>query len=225
MYISRLKTAIVEALLQTFADSHYPNRDFAEIKVGIEYPLAKQQYPSIWVNYDDRDALEIASIDHREYVHDEQGQLREITRWTFAGTVTLTAVALSSLERDNLFDELVRIYAFSKVENHTAVRFRDLLDNNPFLVLRVNWDQARPGGDAAAPGTPWGTDDEVIYEKTLSFDIEGDFVSDLSQTDIVPLSAITVAATLQALDGGETLTGQILIGGSPEPAFDPTQWH
>jgi hypothetical protein len=177
------------------------------------------------VNYDDRDSLSIAGIDYREFVADDSGT-HEVTRWTFSGTITLTAVALSSLERDDLFDELVRVFAFSRIEEDQTV-FRTIIENNDFIGVVANWDLLRPSGDAASPGTPWGTEDEVIYEKSLAFDVEGEFVSDPATNDLVLLSAITVEGT--ALDShGDVVTSQGLIvdADTPTPApFDPTTWH
>ena len=224
MYLSRMKATIVEALQQSFADN-YPNQDFGNTLVSIEYPMEAQSYPSIWVNYDDRDSLQIASIDHREYVVDTNNATHEVTRWTFAGTVTLTAVALSSLERDNLYDELVRIYAFSRIENDSTI-FRNVIESNDFIAIIPNWDQARPGGDAAAPGTPWGTDDEVIYEKSLSFDVEGEFISDASTNSVLMLSAITAEATPTNSDGAVAGPPQnFLVNDASQVAFDAHQWH
>lgn len=227
MYVTRLKAVLVTALRQTFDDPAYPNSDFNGLWVDIEYPLKKQQYPSVWVNYDDRDSLQIVSIDHREFVTDIDGRMHQVTRWTFAGTVTFTAVALSSLERDNLFDELVRIYSFGRVEEGAVSKFRGMLDNNDFLVLRVNWDEARPGGDAASPGTPWGTDNEVIYEKSLSFDLEGDFISDATNSgELLQISRIVVAADQVDNDGDAVLDTQYLdLTASGPTRHDPTQWH
>lgn len=190
MYLSKMKASIVEGLQNTFA-TNYPNQDFQNVHVSIEYPIAAQQYPSVWVTYDDRDALQIASIAHREQASDTD--LREVTRWLFAGSVTLTAVALSSLERDNLYDELVRIFAFSRLDG-TPSPLRDSLDVNDFIAVNVNWDEARPGGDGVSAGTPWGTEDELIYEKSLTFDVEGEFVS-TPTGELVNLSAVIITGT------------------------------
>ena len=193
MYLTLLKSLVVESL-QTVFSSDWPNPNFADLVVSIEYPLDRQSYPGIWVNYDDNDSVEIAGIDQREYVVDTDGNQHEVTRWVFAGTVTMTVVALSSLERDNLYDELVRIFAFSRVER-AVPEFRSLMETNDLLAIGVNWDQLFPHGDAAAPGTPWGTEDEVIYEKSVSFDLQGEFVSDWTTNTVVPLREIVVVGT------------------------------
>lgn len=193
MYLTLLKSLVVESL-QTVFNSDWPNPNFTDLNVSIEYPLDRQSYPGIWVNFDDNDTLEIAGIDHREYVLDADGAQHEVTRWLFAGTVTLTVVALSSLERDNLYDEVVRIFAFSRIEQ-AVPEFRSMMESNDLLAIGVNWDQLRPHGDAAAPGTPWGTEDEVIYERSAAFDLQGEFVSNWRTNVMVPLREIVVVGT------------------------------
>ena len=206
MYLTLMKSVIVDALQQVF-NSDNVNPNFRNIRVSIEYPLDQQSYPSIWTNYDDTDSLQIAGIGHQEFVLDAAtGGTHEVTRWLFAGTVTLTVVALSSLERDGLYDELVRIFAFSRVQQEDP-QFRSLLESNDFIALGVNWDELRPHGDAAAPGTPWGTEDEVIYEKSIGFDVEGEFVSDWRTNTLVLLSEIVVVGQAQNVDGDDLDSG------------------
>jgi hypothetical protein len=220
MYLTKLKAAMTEGLKKTFDTT--PTQDFQGENapfVSIEYPMDRQQYPSVWVTYDDRDSLTIAGIDHREFVVDDLGGMHDVTRWKFAGTVTLTAVALSSLERDNLYDELVRIYAFSRIEQD-ATPFRNTIETNDFIAVVPNWDELRPGGDGAAPGTPWGTEDEVIYEKSASFDVEGEFVSDPATAVLVPLSAIKTSGFPTNDDGDQVGPTQTIT-----VPFNPAQWH
>lgn len=193
-YLTVLKTAIVDALRQTFASDFVPG-EFRDLYVGIEYPIEPQHYPGIWVNYEDQDSLTIAGVDHREYVLDDpddpESTPHEVTRWLFSGEVVLTFAALTSRQRDALYDQFVRVFAFSRVEQ-ASTEFRRLIETNPFVALNGNWDELRPHGDAAAPGTPWGSDDEVIYEKSIGFDVEGEFVSDWTRNSLARLAQIIV---------------------------------
>lgn len=223
MYLENLKSAIVEAMRIAVA-APYIDTDFTNTWIGIEYPQERQHYPGIWVTYDDTDTLRIASIDHKEFVTDDDDNTHEVTRWLFEGTVTMSVVALSSLERDRLYDQIVRVYAFSRTEDALS-EFRNTIENNDFLAINPNWDELRPGGDAAAPGTPWGTEDEVIYEKALSFDVIGEFVSDPSTNTLAILSAIHtmgVDSDLNPLPPLFTNEPPPVGGGV---AFTPNQWH
>jgi hypothetical protein len=127
---------------------------------------------------------------------------RVVTRWRFAGTVTLTIVALSSLERDRLYDELVKVLAFARVQESVS-EFRNRVEHNDLVAMNANFDLLRPSGDNAAPGTPWGTD-EFLYEKSISLDLIGEFVSEPDTMILVPLRLIRVLGYQQ---------------GTPEPPF------
>jgi hypothetical protein len=105
----------------------------------------------------------------------------------FKGRVTLTIVALTSLERDRIADAVITMLAFSRPPesvltkaNEDTRQFRQLIDSlarNPYVSLTLNHDQIIPGGQAMTTGVPW--DEEIPgYEDTYSFDI-------LGQTNIV----------------------------------------
>lgn len=190
----------MEALQATF-DGIYPEPDFRNLKIGIEYPISQADYPGIWLNWDDTDELRIAGIGHVE-IAEVGGVEKIVTRWRFAGTVTLTIVALSSLERDRLYDELVKVLAFARVTESVS-EFRDRVEQNDLVAMNANFDLLRPSGDNAAPGTPWGTD-EFIYERSISIDLIGEFVSDPDSMILVPLRLIRAIGYQQ---------------GTPEPAF------
>lgn len=213
MYLVPAKACIVDALQTTFASS-FIDDGFQGTTVSMEYPMVRQNYPGIWCNYDDSDALSIVGIGYTESVwdypnpndptqpdpnHVGDNAVHEVTRWSFAGQVTLTFVALSSLERDNLYDQFIRVFAFSRLEN-AQTDFRTIIENNDFIGMYVNWDELRPHGDAASPGTPWGSEDEVIYEKSVSFDVAGEFVSDPVTNELVLLSSIVVIGTPTDVD-------------------------
>jgi hypothetical protein len=189
MYLVPVKAAITEALRSVFT-STYPEPDFRDVHISIEYPIEQSNYPGIWVQYEDNDDLAIAGIGHVEYIHDTvHDTYSAVTRWRFKGAVTLTIAALSSLERDRLYDEMVRVFAFGE-QDSTLKTFRDKIETNDLVGMNANFDDLRPFGDAATPGTPWETD-EIIYEKSLSFDLIGEFVGVPGSSTLVPLSSIT----------------------------------
>jgi hypothetical protein len=113
--------------------------------------------------------------------------------------VSFTCAALTSYERDRLYDEMVRTIAFAGFEGTQSSAFRNALENNDFIAVNGNFDTLTPSGDAASPGTPWGTD-EILYEKTLSFTVLGEFVSDPTDNTMVPLNRVQVVGFRQ----GET---------------------
>lgn len=200
----------MEALRAHF-DAAYTEDDFKNTWISIEYPREKVNYPGIWITYEDSGDIERAGIDHREYVLDDTGELHEATRWRFTGTVSFTCAALTSYERDRLYDEMVRTIAFAGVEGRHSSVFRLALENNDFVAMNGNFDTLTPSGDAASPGTPWGSD-EIIYEKTITFEVLGEFVSDPTTNTLAALSKVQVMGFRQ---------GSIPPGFPDEPNANP----
>lgn len=182
---------LVESLRNTF-DADYPVEDFRNVHCSIEYPIDSQNYPGVWVDYEDTDALVIAGIDHSETSEPNIDlEVNRFTRWKFTGYASYTVVALTSLERDRLFDEMVRVIAFGKESTETRA-FRQTIEDNELIAANFDFDKIQPRGNAAAPGTPWGTD-EMIYERTLNMEVIGEFISDAITGMLVPLSAIVIS--------------------------------
>lgn len=193
-YLSVLKATVTIALLDVFNDVDYPEADFAAgaVYVGIEYPIEAQQYPGIWIDYEDTKPLQRAGVDHQE-ITEHSGLFNKQTRWEYGGDVSFTCVALTSLERDRLYDELVRIFAFGPEDPVTA-NFRARIETNNLLAMNMDFDTLRSSGNAAAPGTPWGTD-EIIYERSIRVACLGEFILDPTPGTLVPLSAINIIPT------------------------------
>lgn len=183
-YRRRLKTGLVLALNKVF-DANYPVEKLRGIHVSIEYPIESQHYPSIWVDFEDS-VLQNAGIDHSE--EDEGGG--RFLRWRFEGHVSFTIASLTSLERDTIFDELVKVLAFGR-SSDALNAFREFIENNEYIAMNIDFDEIQVGGNAATPGTPWETD-EIIYESTVTMEVLGEFRTDVDTGDLVPLSRIVI---------------------------------
>lgn len=194
-YLVPLKTMVVTALRQTF-DVDFPDDRFRDVNVSIEYPVAKQHYPGIWIDYDDTANLVRAGVDHQEdeLITVPDALTAQFTRWRFQGVVTMTVCTLSSLERDGLYDALVEMIAFGR-EDVALNQFRQYVENNDLIAANFNFDEIQARGNAAAPGTPWNTD-EIIYEKSIGLDILGEFLLDRKTGTLANLSAIQVTPVL-----------------------------
>lgn len=191
MFLVALKTLLVEAWRATL-DADYPVVDFRGTWVSMEYPLAKANYPGVWVDFLPSADVQTAGIGHVEYVEDATlpGQYHRVARWRYAGVFQMTCVALTSLERDRLVDEVVRVMAFGR-ELATTQAFRSTVETNDLVACQVQWDKFSLGGKGETPGTPWGTD-EVVYEMTVSVDCQGEFVSGGTEGLLVPISRVVV---------------------------------
>lgn len=220
-YIRPLKTGLVRALEKTF-NANYPVADLRDIHVSIEYPMKSQDFPSIWVDYEDA-ALQTAGIDHVEIT--DSGQ--KVLRWRFEGYASYTIAALSSLERDSIYDELVRILAFAR-QSESTNNFRKEIENNALIAMNFDFDRIESHGSSATPGTPWETD-ETIYERTIAMQVIGEFATTIDTGTLVPLREIRVigreAPSTETAPVNEHT--QSITVNNPPPVYDPdlTQWH
>lgn len=195
--IETVKRAVMNALREALTGTtlnHLVNG--ADVTVDMEYPIEKEHYPGIWVQFSFNEIVQ-AGIGHepllRTVVAEATGTTPEQVNWepmrefAFKGRVTLTIVALTSLERDRIADAVITMLAFSRPPDSVITKadedtkqFRQLIEslaNNPYVSLTLNHDQIIPGGQAMTTGVPW--DEEIPgYEDTYSFDI-------LGQTNIV----------------------------------------
>jgi hypothetical protein len=195
MYITSLKTILQETMEQTYNQS-YPESDFRGLNVSIEYPMKQEDYPGIWVDFTPSRPIQSAGINHVEYTSlDGNGQRRRSTVFTYGGSIQYTCVALTSVERDRLVDEVVKILAFGLLNPERSI-YREKLLSNDLIAIDPQWDRFDAGGKAENQGTPWGTE-EIVYEMTVGMDATGTFYVDQQDVTLVPLSAIKVYEWVQ----------------------------
>lgn len=187
-YLTRLKTTLVKAVKTTF-DSAYPEPDFRNLHVSIEFPARQQDYPGCWVDYNPIGNLKRVGINHVEF-DEESGSGREFTRWRFQGEASFALVAMTSFERDRLHDEFVRVIAFGPEHSATS-RFRQVIEDNEYLSLNMDFDEITVRGMSNTLGTPWQTDD-MIYEVEIGTEVLGEFVADPVTYDLIKLTDIEI---------------------------------
>jgi hypothetical protein len=191
-YLRTIKTTAVEAVKQSFT-SRYPEPDAAggtsqQPFVSIEYPVEQAEYPAIWVEFE---TSELRTVGIAYTQTDAQGNA--YARWRFAGHAVFTVVALSSNERDMIYDQLISMTAFAAQSSFPST-FRSVTENAPLVASIWSFDTVEDRSSAAAPGTPWGTM-EVIYERGFAVQVLGEFVTDPYTQALVNLSGIQVVMT------------------------------
>lgn len=190
MYITKVNALGIEAIQAAF-DDQYPVEEFRGLHCSLEYPVRAVQLPEVWVRYSDTEPLRQSGVAHVEDVHPVTGgRVPPYTRWRFEGSWEFVVVAMSSVERDRVYDELIATIAWSGFDPLRS-RFRSYLERNDLIDLTVRTDEIESTGESAEPGTPWGTD-EVLYERTLNVELIGDFTPDPQTGLIVPLSKIQI---------------------------------
>lgn len=203
MYLVHLKTLLTEAVKQTF-DSEFADPDFRRVHASIEFPMERQAYPGIWIDYSPIGPLQIVGIGHKEFTDPgSEGGARKVTRWRFQGEASFTVVALTSLERDRLHDEVIRVLAFGNEHSSTS-EFRAYIEDNEFLAINIDFDEIVTRGFSSSMGTPWQSD-EMIYEAEIAMECFGEFLSD------------SLSETLISFDSVKFIP---IVEGDPDPTDD-----
>lgn len=200
-YLRTIKTTAVQAVQQSF-EARYPAPDpdggVQPVFISVEYPVEEANYPAIWVDYEGNE-LRTVGIAYTE--QDAEGNV--YARWRFAGHVVFTVVALSSNERDMIYDQMVAMTAFAAQSDFPG-RFREVVEAAPLIATTWSFDTVEERPPAAAPGTPWGTMD-MIYEHGFALQVLGEFVSDPNTYELVNLSEIQVIMTQEGYPAVESL--------------------
>ncbi len=188
-----IKTTAVQAIQQSFEISYpAPDAEGGDRPpfVSVEYPVEQAQYPAIWVDYEGAE-LRTVGIAYTET--DATGAA--YARWRFAGHVAFTIVALSSNERDLVYDQLLGLTAFA-AQSEFPSTFRQVVEGAPLVASVWSFDSVEDRPSSAMTGTPWGTL-EVIYERGFALQVIGEFVSDPFSPSLVNLAEIQVVATAE----------------------------
>lgn len=206
MYLTHIKSLAVKAMRLTL-DADYPESDFRNVPVEINYPTRPTDFPSVWVDFDPIGFLRPVGVGH---VEDSivDGGFSRVVRWSYAGNITYTACAMTSLERDRLFDQLVSVVAFGLVDEERG-QFRRIFETDELIQVVMNFDEIDQRGFSAAPGTPWGTE-EMMYEATIGLQVQGEFVSSPSGDPLLPISTIEVVSWVSELESDPDPTGDWL---------------
>lgn len=199
--IEAVKRAVIVALRDGLLRTNI-TVDGSPVYVDLEYPLKKEQYPGVWVQFSIT-KLNRAGISHEVWTKDEDDHWIPIQEWMFNGRVTLTIVALRSRERDRIADTIINMLAFARTPelvitqpSANTKQYRQLLTalaENPYIAMALNTDVITPGGQTASMDVPW-QQDVLAYEDNYSFDILGNFniafrhdgAYTLSRVDYVP---------------------------------------
>ncbi len=193
-FLRYTKHAFTEACKTTF-DAEFPAPELRNIYVSIEYPIEEANYPGIWVDFEINGPISSVGIGHKEYteqIDDITGALTfgSFKRWRFGGYVAFTIVALTSYERDTLFDSLLGVCAFGE-ESPATAEFRQAIEHNAYVAMNANWDSVVVTQPTAIPGTPWN-EEKIVYEVTARLSVVGEFVSGGVHGALVPLSEVVL---------------------------------
>lgn len=183
--VETIKRAVVTAMRTAVTGTSLSLDNGRQVHVDLEYPEKETSYPAIWVQLSMRE-LKNSGIAHQWT--DAEGQV--VQQWSFDAEVTLSVIALRSVERDRMSDALITYIAFSRATPGSSL-YRALAEN-PTVSMTINSDQIVSGGQSTTVGVPWDPD-KLAYEDNYRFSMHGQFQSvHTPEGDQVVLRAIGV---------------------------------
>lgn len=199
-FIEAVKRTLVVSLRRALTDSGLSLND-TRLHVDMEYPYEEASYPAAWIQFSFTELMD-SGLGHSQTIHDEEDKELEVRQWRYKGQVTITFMALSSLDRDRISDKFISIYSFSDVatgselrtsKNPAAQFLRELADS-PYVSMTLQSGTLRPRGQSTSIGVPWDPG-QLVYEDSYVFGLEGEFQQTyspgegyrLKRVDIVPV--------------------------------------
>jgi hypothetical protein len=179
--IEGVKVAVMVALKESLQGTTLgTDMSGTDVAVEMEYPMIEEYYPGIWVQFSFTEFIN-SGLGH-ELPFKEGDNWCMLREFQFKGTVTLTIMALTNLERDRLSDHVATMLMFARIPEHVITKpnedtkqFRSLMASlaaNPYIAMTIDHDNLQPGGQAMTPGVPF--DPELPgYEDSYSFSILG----------------------------------------------------
>jgi len=179
-YKTTINRTVTRALRDVFT-STYPDSDFQNLNIVVDYPLSEAEYPAIICRYREG-PIPNAGVGHAEYFPAPDGSIRKWKHRRFEGTMEFLVSTLSPLDRDVLSDALVEILSFGDLDsllNNFFVRVYGELGVEVGTLgllhqISLNTDRIDPTGESATIA-PWQPEDVMVYTNGYTLQCNGGF--------------------------------------------------
>lgn len=195
--IEVMKRSVITAFRSALTGTTLTSTSPTDIHVDLEYPDVREKFPAIWVQFS---LGELSPAGHGmvEYDQETNTTLQEMM---YRGRVSLTILALTSMERDRLADFIISALSFSRIANPRVLTDNGFTDSfsriyqefhdNPYLSMTVNSDSIRPGGQSVTVGAMFD-ERQLVYEDNYNFDVVGQFQLLISNEGLYRLRRIDI---------------------------------
>lgn len=170
-YKRYVKRVVIDALRSVFTNV-YPDPQFRNLNIALEYPLKRELFPAIVVNFDESRVLN-TGVGHVEFSSINQ----KFFHYMFEGALELRILTLTPLDRDVLSDSIVELIAFGRLQSLTREFFEAIYsdDNNGGQIM-FNSDVLTPLGENVSLNN-WGEEDQPVYQTGYRVELNGAFYS------------------------------------------------
>lgn len=182
-YKRLIKRTLVSAFKTVFS-IEYPDPQLRGLYISTEYPLKREQFPALIVNYDES-SVQNAGVGHIENIQNDNFLTVPAKHFRFEGSLSLTCYALSPLDLDILTDSVVELLAFGRLDS-LMNRFFDAVYSEvaDSAQITVHSDYLSATGESVS-NTQWNAEDLLVYQSGYSIACSGGFYSTIREDDIV----------------------------------------
>jgi hypothetical protein len=203
MFITAAKVTLVEAIDAAFSalgqSSKNSTIDLVPRSVTIEYPIEEIEWPAIYVQFRPR-LTQYTGLYPDEFspVTDQNNNViawDEIRQCYFEGSFDLQILAMTSEERDKIWETVTNLILMGGI-SPGSIAFFDSIANNDLIAMTISDGQVLQVGDTVSPGTPWSPE-ELTYEASIRVNCIGEFYQNKYNLQLLPLSDVTVTAEIE----------------------------
>jgi hypothetical protein len=197
MFLSGVKAAIIEGLDAVYGAGY--QGDISVKSIGIDYPMKEKEWPAIFVQFRPS-KIEWTGINPKNFEEssDPDWDWENVQFCNFEGDIDLQILALTSQERDRIWDAVVQMVLMGRGRADTAL-FYTVIEGHDLISMTLQQTTLSATGDVVAPGTPWGPD-SMAYEASLRLHCTGQFYADGASEKFISLTEITSHPLNQGLD-------------------------
>ena len=171
---------VIPAIQDVFA-AYTRERQFANLRVTMDYPLVEIDYPCLVVEYTPQRVVN-AGVGHEEWFMDDNNILRKWHHSRFEGTIEFNVFALTTKDRDLLADAMEEMIRFGRLDPQLTKFFYDIYGQPTapvtpqYTQIMFNADEIDGGGNSVSIA-PWSPEDTLVYETSLSCVVHGGLYS------------------------------------------------
>lgn len=201
MFITAAKIAVVEGITSAFnaigSASSNTTKDLVPRSITIEYPVEEIEWPAIYVQF--RPTItQYTGLDPGSYDPVYNGNkivsYNNIRHGYFEGSYDLQILAMSSEERDKIWETLINLFLMDTIAP-SATALYESISANDLIAIALQKGSVIQVGDTVSPGTPWSPE-ELTYEATIRIRCIGEFFENKYSQTLLPISAVKVTGTL-----------------------------
>jgi len=182
---------VVSALRHVFQQGDYSDPFYGDLYIGTQYRLEQGRFPMIVISYRPSYVRNAGLGLSLRLADADTGEEKTFYRWRSEGQVVFNVLALNPYERDTLVDNVIDVIGFGQHADSGAAegRFLQQLTDGDFVALTPKNEDLQ-FSDMGAAQTPWGSENDLMFQGAVFMDAVVEFYSDSRVGDLVPISKI-----------------------------------